>query len=64
MSLSGSLIYLMFSRKGGMMGCGGGHNHNSSQYASHPNGDSGHSMESQGENIYLKKEDYHVKNEA
>jgi hypothetical protein len=60
----GLVIYLMFSRKGGMMGCCGGHHHDSSRHADHPKDDSGHSMESQGEIIDLKKEDYRVKNEA
>ena len=62
--LIGLVIYLMFSRKGGMMGCCGGHSHNSPQHSDHPNPDSEHSKGSQKEIIELKKEDYRVGNEA
>ena len=60
----GIVIYLMVSRRGGRMGCCGGHCHHSSRHANHPNGGNGHSKGFEGEIIDLKKEDYRVKNEA
>lgn len=60
----GAVIYLIFFRRGGMMGCCGGHNHNTPHHTNHPNHDHGPSKESQEEIIDLKKEDYHVKSEA
>jgi len=60
----GFVIYLLISRRGGMMGCCGGHNHNSSRHAHYPNGGNGHSMGPQGDIIDLTKEDYRDKNDA
>lgn len=60
----GLVIYLMFSRKGGMMGCCGGHNHNSAEHNNHTGHDNRHWTESQEDIIDLKKEDYRVRTKA
>jgi hypothetical protein len=50
----------MFSRRGGMMGCCGGHNHNSSGHNSHADHNSEQSQDLYEDTIDLSKEDYHV----
>ena len=57
----GLVIYLLFSRRGGMMGCCGGHNHNSRAHYNHTGQDHKHWMGSQEDIIDLKEEDYHVR---
>ena len=57
----GLVIYLMFSRRGGMKGCCGAHNHNSPEHTNH---DIRYWTESQEDIIDLKKEDYHVRTKA
>ena len=56
----GLVIYLIFSRRGGMMGCCGGHNHRSPEHSDRSTPHSGHSQESHDEIIDLKKEDYSI----
>lgn len=60
----GLVIYLLFSRRGGMMGCCGGHNHNSQEHNDHAGQDRKHWAESQEGIIDLKAEDYHVRTKA
>ena len=60
----GLVIYFIFFRRGGMMGCCGGHNHNPSGYNHHADHHSQHSPESREEIIDLNKEDYHVSTKA
>ena len=50
----GLTLYLLLSRRGGMMGCRGDHNRQ-------PPGHSDRS-ETRGEIVDLKKEDYHILN--
>lgn len=57
----GLVIYLMFSRKGGMMGCCGGHNHNSSEHTNRAGHSDTHSPETHEDIIDLKKEDDRVR---
>ncbi len=57
----GLLIYFMFSRKGGMMGCCGGHNHHSSEHTNRAGDQDKHSAGPHEDIIDLKKEDYHVR---
>jgi len=56
----GVLLYFMFSKRGGMMGCCGGHDHHSSEHPDRSKAHAGHSPESHEEIIDLKKEDYSV----
>lgn len=56
----GFVIYLMFSRRGGMMGCCGGHDHHSPQDARHAKRDNRPSTESPNDIIDLKEGDYRV----
>jgi hypothetical protein len=60
----GLVIYFIFSRRGGMMGCCGGHNHNSPEHGNHAGHQNGHWKKSQEDIIDLKKEDYRVSNKA
>lgn len=60
----GLVIYFMFSRRGGMMGCCGGHNHNPSGHNNQADHHSKHSPESQEDIIDLNREDYHVSTKA
>ena len=57
----GLVIYFIFSRKGGMLGCCGGHDHNSSGHDNHADHRSHHSPESHEDIIDLNKEDYQVR---
>ena len=56
----GVLLYFMFSKRGGMMGCCGGHDHHSQQHPDHSKTHTGRSPQSREEIIDLKKEDYSV----
>ena len=56
----GLIIYFMFSRKGGMMGCCGGHDHNSSGHKNHADHNSQYSQDLYEDTIDLSKEDYHI----
>lgn len=58
----GLVLYLLLSKRGGMMGCCGGHNHHSQQHPGQSYSRFGPSREFQGEIIDLKKEDYSVQN--
>ena len=60
----GLVIYFIFSRRGGMMGCCNGHNHNPSGYFNRADHHSKHSPESHEDIIDLNKEDYHVSTKA
>jgi hypothetical protein len=59
--LVGLLLYFMLSRKGGMMGCCNGHDHNSSGHNNHTDHNSNHSSESHEDIIDLSKDDYRVR---
>ncbi len=54
----GLVIYLLFSRRGGLMGCCGGHNHNSPEHTNHAEHGSKHWTQSHEDIIDLKKEDF------
>lgn len=59
--LIGMVLYLLFSDRGGMMGCYGGHDHHSPQNPDRSSQHrSGFSTESDEDIIDLKKEDYTV----
>ncbi len=60
----GLVICFLFSRKGGMMGCCGGHNHDSSEHANHATHYDNHSPGPHEDIIDLKKEDYRVTTKA
>ena len=60
----GLVIYFLFSRKGGMMGCCGGHDHNSPGHDNHVDHRNPHSPESREDIIDLNKEDYQVRTKA
>jgi hypothetical protein len=57
----GVVLYLLFSKRGGMMGCCGGHNHHSTEHFNRRGPDMGGSTEFHEEIIDLKKEDYSVR---
>ena len=65
----GVVIYLLLSRRGGMMGCCGGHDHHPQDHSRDPRPGDHHPAGSSQEDrwaggrediIDLKKEDYHV----
>lgn len=56
----GVVLYLMLSRRGGMMGCCGGHNHHPQERTQDRRPHEDRSAGSQENIIDLKKEDYHV----
>jgi len=60
----GLVIYYLFSRKGGMMGCCGGRNHNPSGHNDHANHFSKQSPEPHEDTIDLNEEDYQVRTKA
>lgn len=60
----GLVIYLLFSRRGGMMGCCGSHNHNSPGHTNPPGQDNGHWNKSEEDIIDLKEDDYSVRTKA
>ena len=57
----GVILYLMLTKRGVMMGCCGGHNHNLSGHPNHSGPHGRHLQKSHEDIIDLKKEDYHVK---
>ena len=56
----GVVLYLLFSKRGGMMGCCGGHDHHSRRHPTPPAPRGGRSPESHEEIIDLNKDDYSV----
>lgn len=60
----GLVIYLLFFRRGGMMGCCGSHNHNAPDQTCHTGHDNRYWGSSEEEIIDLKEEDKHVKTKA
>ena len=58
--LIGAVIYLLLSKKGGLMGCCGGHDHHSPQSHNRSMSRNGSSAEPREEIIDVKKEDYSV----
>jgi hypothetical protein len=59
----GVVLYFMFSKRGGMVGCCGGHNHHAPEHSDRSRPRSGRSPVSHDEIIDLKKEDYSVREE-
>lgn len=60
----GVALYSMLFKRGGTMGCCGGHNHNAAGHPQDPGPHNDHSQESHEDIIDLKKEDYHVKTQG
>lgn len=56
----GVVIYMLFSRRGGMMGCCGGHGDHSSHGDNHYNNGQSRPQQPKDDIVDVKKEDYHV----
>jgi hypothetical protein len=57
----GAVFYLLATRGGGMMGCCGGHNHDSHDHSDRSGPHAQSSEQPHGQIIDLKKEDYHIR---
>jgi len=56
----GVVLYMLFSRRGGMMGCCGGHGNHSSDGGGHQGHGQTRPHQSRDDIIDLKEDDYHV----